>query len=263
MKITAFVGSARKKSTYRAAEQFLKILHSIGNLEYEIVSLSEYHLMICRGCKLCMDKGEEFCPLEDDRDILLEKMRSSDGIVFASPNYSFQVSGYMKVFLDRLGFFFHRPYFFGKTFTNIVSQGVYGAKSILKYLNFIGKGMGFNTVKGCSFTALEPIKVRDQKKIDLVIKKQSDRFLKQLKKPQFPKPGLFELMIFRITRTRMKYMLDDLYRDHNYFMEKGWFDSDFYYPVKLNPIMRGFGNLFDRMERYRLMQKKKKEGNTI
>jgi hypothetical protein len=34
-----------------------------------------------------MDKGEEFCPLKNDRDILIEKMVNSDRIIFASPNY--------------------------------------------------------------------------------------------------------------------------------------------------------------------------------
>ncbi len=76
--------------------------------------MSDYNLEICRGCKLCTDRGEEYCPLKDDRDILIEKMKFSDGIVFATPNYSFNVSGYLKVFLDRLGFFFHRLYFLKK-----------------------------------------------------------------------------------------------------------------------------------------------------
>jgi multimeric flavodoxin WrbA len=30
-------------------------------------------------------KGEEFCPLKDERDLLIEKMMSSDGVVFACP----------------------------------------------------------------------------------------------------------------------------------------------------------------------------------
>ena len=54
--------------------------------------------------------------------MLIEKMMASDGIVFASPNYSFHVSATMKMFLDRLGFVFHRPRFFGKTFTSIIAQ---------------------------------------------------------------------------------------------------------------------------------------------
>ena len=113
MKITAFVGSARKKHTYRATEQFMNNLQLLGDIEYEIITLSDYHLEVCKGCKLCLDKGEEFCPLKDDRDKLIEKMNHSDGIVFASPNYSFNMSGLMKIFLDRLGFAFHRPRFFG------------------------------------------------------------------------------------------------------------------------------------------------------
>ncbi len=135
-RITAFVGSARKKHTHNAAKQFMRNLQSLGDVEYEIVVLSDYRIGTCRGCKLCLNKGEEFCPLKDDRDVLIEKMQSSDGVVFASPNYSFQVSAFMKIFLDRLGFVFHRPRFFGKTFTDIVVQGVYGGRKTVKYLDF-------------------------------------------------------------------------------------------------------------------------------
>lgn len=89
MKVTAFIGSARKKHTYNASEQFLQKLRSFGNIEYEIVRLSDYQLEVCQGCKLYTDRGEEFCPLKDDRDKLIEKMINSDGIIFASPTYSF------------------------------------------------------------------------------------------------------------------------------------------------------------------------------
>ena len=73
---------------------------------------------------MCFKKGEEFCPLRDDRDVLMEKINASDGVIFASPNYSWQMSGLMKVFLDRFGFAIHRPRYFGKVFTGIVTQGI-------------------------------------------------------------------------------------------------------------------------------------------
>ena len=44
MKVTAFVGSARKKHTYNSTEQFLHKLQSLGDIEYEIVTLSDYDL---------------------------------------------------------------------------------------------------------------------------------------------------------------------------------------------------------------------------
>ena len=177
MRVTAFIGSARIKHTYNATEQFLKILQSFGDVEYEIVRLSDYKLGTCKGYKLCLDKGEELCPLKDDRDKLIDKMINSDGVIFASPNYSFQVSALMKIFLDRLGFLFHRPRFFGKTFTSIVAQGIYGGKDIVKYFNFIGKGLGFNVVKGCCITTLEPMTEKGQKKTDKIIDQQSKKFV--------------------------------------------------------------------------------------
>ncbi|MDD4898385.1 MAG: flavodoxin family protein [Methanocellales archaeon] len=247
MKVTAFVGSSRKKHTYNASEKFLKNLQSLGDIEYEIVRLSDYNLETCKGCKSCTDRGEEFCPLKDDRDKLIEKMMNSDGVIFASPNYCFQLSGLMKMFLDRLAFLFHRPRFFGKTFTSIVAQGFYGGKDIVKYLNFIGDRLGFNVVKGSVLTTLEPMTEKGQMKIDKIIDKQSKRYYETLIKKEYPTPTLFKLMIFRMSRTSAKLMLNEDYRDYTYYKEKGWFESDYYYPVKLNPFKKLIGRFFDMM----------------
>jgi NAD(P)H-dependent FMN reductase len=192
-----------------------------------------------------MDKGEELCPLKDDRDKLIEKMTKSDGVVFASPNYSFHVSGLMKIFLDRLGFFCHRPRFFGKAFTSIVAQGIFGGGAIVKYLNFIGGALGFNVVKGCCINSLEPMTEKGQKKIDTIIDKQCKKFHSKLVKKEFPTPSLFELMIFRMSRTSRKVMLNENFRDYVYCRENGWFESDYYYPVRLNPLKKMAGKLFD------------------
>src|SRR6185369_16797678 len=163
-KVTAFVGTARKKHTHYAVHQFLSVLESLGDVEYEIVALTDYKLETCQGCRTCFNKGESFCPLKDDRDLFIEKMMTSDGVIFASPNYSFQVSATMKSFLDRLGFVFHRPCFFGKVFTSIIVQGIYGGPKIVKYLDFVGNGLGFNVVKGSCVTALEPMTTKEQRK---------------------------------------------------------------------------------------------------
>jgi multimeric flavodoxin WrbA len=247
MKVTAFVGSARKKATYRATEQFLAQLQSFSELESEIVVLSDYRLELCRGCKVCFDKGETCCPLNDDVSLLIEKMMHSDGVVFATPNYSFQVSAWIKTFLDRLGFAFHRPRFFGKTCTSLVVQGIYGGGSIVKYLDFVGGGLGFNTVKGSCLTALEPMSPKEQRKIDKTLARHSRRFHAQLTKPAYPAPTLFKLMAFRMARMSMKLNLDERYRDYTYFAEQGWFASDYYYPVRLGPLKKLAGIGFDRL----------------
>jgi multimeric flavodoxin WrbA len=247
MKVTAFVGSARKKHTYRATEQLMNNLQSFGDVECEIVSLSDFHIEICKGCMLCLNKGEELCPLKDDRDILLDKMNNSDGIILASPNYSFNVSGFMKVFLDRLGFIFHRPRFFGKACTSIVVQGFYRGNKIIDYFNFVGNALGFNIVKGCCLNSLEPMTEKEQKKIDRKIEKLSKKFYSTLVKKEYPNPTLFKLMVFRMSRTSVRLLLDESWRDYSYYKNNGWFESAYYYPTQLNPIKKLVGNFFDFM----------------
>ena len=209
--------------------------------------LSDYNLEICKGCLLCLDRGEEFCPLKDDRDKLIEKISNSDGVIFASPTYAFQVSGLMKIFLDRLAFFFHRPCFFGKTFTSIVTQGIGGGEDIVKYFNLIGSRLGFNVVKGCCLTTLEPMTEKAQKKNDKIIDKQGKRFYSKLIKKEYPTPSLSKLAMFRMARSAIKIMLNENFRDYNYYLENGWFESDYYYPVKLSPFKKLTGKFFDLM----------------
>jgi multimeric flavodoxin WrbA len=244
-KVTAFVGTARKKHTHYAVQKFMSSLESLGDVEYEIVALTDYKLEMCRGCKNCFRRGEEFCSLKDDRDVLIGKMMASDGIVFATPNYSYHVSATMKAFLDRLGFVFHRPRFFGKTFTSIVAQGIYGGSKIVKYLDFVGMGLGCNVVKGSCTTALDPMNERERGKIDRVASEHSMRFHVGLWQPTYPVPTFLDLFAFRAARTSMRVMLDESSRDYTYYRDKGWFESGYFYPTRLNALKRAAGAVVD------------------
>jgi hypothetical protein len=64
------------------------------------------------------------------RNVLLEKLEQSDGVIFSTPSYAFRVSGRIKNFLDRITYKFHRPRFFGRTFTAIITQGVPMGKKV-------------------------------------------------------------------------------------------------------------------------------------
>jgi multimeric flavodoxin WrbA len=247
-KVTVFVGSSRKKLTYYGVSRFLDNLKSLGEIESDIVILSHHHVQTCRGCLVCFEKGEEFCPLrDDDRDVLIEKMMASDGVVIATPNYSFQVAATTKIFLDRLGFVFHRPRFFGKAFTNIVAQGIYGGDKIVSYLDFVGGGLGFNTVKGCCVTACDPMTENERQKIDSKLADLSSRFWKALMSPAYPVPTLIKLWGFRTARTSIRLMLDDSNRDYRYYSENGWFQSGYFYPTRLGPVKDAAGRFFDLM----------------
>jgi hypothetical protein len=40
---------------------------------------------------------------------------------------------------------------------------------------------------------------------------------------------------------------DDSTRDYSYYAERGWFESDYYYPTRLDPLKMAAGRLFDSM----------------
>ncbi len=63
--------------------------------------------------------------------------------------------------------------------------------------------------------------------------------------PAYPVPSLFGLMVFRMGRTSRKLLLDDTSRDYTYMKGNGWFESAFYYPTHLGPLMVAAGKLFD------------------
>jgi multimeric flavodoxin WrbA len=242
-KVTAFIGTQTKKATYRAVKEFEKNLKQYGEIDFEYVFLSDYHLEFCRGCKLCFDKGEEYCPLKDDRDVLLEKMEYSDGIILATPNYAFQLSARMKNFFDRLAYIDHRPRFFSKTCTAIVTQGIGRGGDILKYLNFAGENLGFHVSKGCCINTLEPMTELQEKKLIRKVEKASARFYKELLRPT-PPPSFFRLMMFRISRPLIK-SAGEKFRDYHYYKEKGWFESDYYYATSMGLLKRLAGYMFD------------------
>ncbi len=246
MKVLALVGSGhRGGATYTAVRKFLDALESFGDVNGEIAVLSDYDIGICRGCKACFSHGEERCPIRDDRDVLIRKMDEADAVVFASPNYSWQVSGLMKVFLDRLGFAFHRPRFHGKTATSIVVQGIMFGGRIRKYLEFVAGGLGFKTVKGSVIHTLEPMTEKALRKMDDTLAKQASRFHAELVRPAYPAPSLFALMMFRMGRTGINLYAAKDEADWAYYRDHGWFESDYYYPTHLNPLKKVAGALSD------------------
>jgi multimeric flavodoxin WrbA len=246
-KVTAFIGNQQKHNTYKAVCEFEAQLRTYGEIEFEYIFLKDYRLEFCRGCKVCFNKGEEYCPLKDDRDVLIEKMNNADGVIFATPNYAFHVSASMKNLLDRLAYVFHRPHFFGKTYTAIINQGIHGGNAILKYLSSMGENLGFQVTKGCVLNTMEPVSEAGQQKISREIHKAAARFHKGLMRQAPPAPTLFRLMMFRVARTSIHSMLDDKSKDYRHYREHGWFESDYYYAVRLGLFKRAAGRIFDKI----------------
>jgi len=93
MKIISLVSSYRiNGNTNRAVSLIEKQLLSIVEkenivLEVEKIQLGHLDIKTCCGCRVCFDKGEERCPLNDDLLAIWEKIHQADVILAASPVY--------------------------------------------------------------------------------------------------------------------------------------------------------------------------------
>ena len=98
-------------------------MQKLGDVKFEYLFLQDTHLEMCRGCFNCVSRGEEFCPLKDDREDIEKRILEADGVIFASPVYCQMVSGLMKNFIDRFAYLFHRPVFFQQRGTGTLYYG--------------------------------------------------------------------------------------------------------------------------------------------
>lgn len=69
--------------------------------EVEILRLYDFTIKPCRGCYACTHPENTNCVQQDDMQLLYPKIREADAIVLATPVYFFNMSGQLKVFLDR------------------------------------------------------------------------------------------------------------------------------------------------------------------
>ena len=101
MKIVAFSSTPRSKGNSDIlADEILKGAVELG-AETEKVRLHGLEIQPCSACNACQKCAEAPCIIKDDMQCLLNKMRSADAFVFASPIYFCSVNAQMKLFLDR------------------------------------------------------------------------------------------------------------------------------------------------------------------
>jgi len=99
MKIVAIVGSPRPAgNTNYLVDQALDEAKAHG-CEVEKIMLSQYRIEGCRGHDRCATY--EKCKIDDDIPMILDKFRTADGTILATPVYYYNMTAQMKTFVDR------------------------------------------------------------------------------------------------------------------------------------------------------------------
>lgn len=124
-KVLGLVASPRKTGN---SEMLAKeILANTGaDTAKELIRLTDLDLKYCKACYACLPK-EAKCPLDDDLGFLLDKIRSADAVVIASPVYFLGPHVTIKLLQDRLLSVGANPEDFqGKRCVTAASYGVPG-----------------------------------------------------------------------------------------------------------------------------------------
>ena len=94
-------GSARKgKNTAKMLQTALDEAKKLG-CETELLELVDYTILPCTGCNHCLREHKCSQQEKDDMKKISEKLLEADGIILGSPVYLDNVTGQMKIFMDR------------------------------------------------------------------------------------------------------------------------------------------------------------------
>ena len=102
------------------------------NVDVEYFDLSKIAMAQCAGCCSCYKTGR--CYMNDDAELLSQKIGEADGLVLGSPTYASNVSGYMKAFIDR-GHFVIEQLLTAKKCVTVATGENYGNRDTRHVLN--------------------------------------------------------------------------------------------------------------------------------
>ena len=221
-KIIMVDGSARRKNTYSLLKQIENIL-SAASYEIEIINLFDYNLQDCIGCEKCVRQDE--CCLQDDIHVLIDKLKTADGLVFSSPVYMCSITSRFKTFADRLNRWVHKPDLAGIPLMFVSTTASSGMKQTKSFYQSYSAALG---VRSSDFIS------RVGKEMANPVKKpELANFMRLLKedKKDYP-PKINEIIMFNVGKILASKSTG---ADHKYWEEKGWFKERYYFPCKMNP----------------------------
>lgn len=91
------------------AGKFIEGAQAAGN-EVEKITLSGKSIGFCKGCLACQKLGK--CVIDDDANAIMQKVLEADVVCWATPIYYYEMSGQMKVLIDRMNAMYSLDYKF-------------------------------------------------------------------------------------------------------------------------------------------------------
>ena len=217
MKLLGISASPRKNksNTLALLEEVLSGAEESGG-KTEIVHLCDLKIEFCRHCELC-HKTLMVCPIKDDAHFLLTEMLESDGIVFASPVYIDNITGYLKTLLDRSAHFIHCQRLLGKYVGAVATAGGGPQQMVLDYIHHYSSVCGAQYVGGVSDVV--PISQETKNEAKEIGRKIAEAIKNKTEFDQEMKEILSRREYFKRV---IEFHKEEWSEEYEYWKERGW-----------------------------------------
>lgn len=250
MKLLAIVSGRLGGNTQTAseliAEAVTALARSFGKeCVFEVINLGSENLSFCRGCRLCFERGEQSCPLNDSLLSLRDRIAAADAVILASPVYVEDVSGVMKNFIDRMAFNCYRPAFAGKLALVLTTSGVgatsHARSTMMTALRLWGFSLcgGYNLRMGARLKRDE-IRARHGN----ALQKSAKQLFNAFRHQSALRPSLQSLIVFTVQQHSWSRQNTPSPYTRAYWEEQGWLNPKcaFYIPHK-RKLAQGFARI--------------------
>jgi len=156
MKVLGILGSPRKNgNTHILIKEALTAADGAG-AQTELLNIADRDIQPCRGCHGCLKELGK-CQTDDDMQAIYPMLLEADGIIIGTPVYFANVSGQLKVFMDRTYCFMPEGKLRDKVLGGIATVYRIGGSSALQSLMvfssahrmiYAGSVLGFGMEKG-------------------------------------------------------------------------------------------------------------------
>lgn len=250
MKILAIIGSPRKGSTYRIAQQVEDQLRAYAqhdptgevDLEFNYLFLADADLELCKGCFVCISRGESNCPLKDSRSDIERQILSSDGVILASPVYSANVPWLMKNFIDRFSYTMHRPVYVNQKLMLLVTTGATGINGALKALSVTLGGSDLVSKLAVKTPPYKP-RPKHEKSVARDVARASRKFFRALQSGQPLQATFLNVMWFQVFKLVSEHGRDYCPADYEFYKNR----RHFFYDTRVNPLKTSAATLMLRL----------------
>lgn len=241
-KIVILNSSLRKKTTYNLLK---KIETHFDDYNIDFINIKDYEIKPCIGCENCLRRGQ--CNIKDQTQIVLDKLSQADGIIIGTPVYLRQISGHLKVLIDRGCAWYHRSPLVGKPILFVTTTQVTGSKQAIEYLKDLSLQWGTIDTGYISRRMFNADKDLTDKSLKLF-----EYYLKDKNKLKY-RPTMKQILEFN---TQKVLAVNILPLDLEYWTEKEYINKPYYYKCKINIFTRLIGIMHYKILSYFIAKNK-------